>query len=232
MQPYFFPYIGYFQLMKAVDFFVFYDDVQYVKNSWINRNRLLQLGAPTWWTLPVERSSHTLPINQRSYGLTTETRADIEDKARRLYSTAPFHEQIQPILHSLMSFEDKNVARFNENALRTIARSLGIECRFFVSSDLDVPPKGDRQLRVIDICKKVGATRYVNAIGGLELYDEKIFKEAGITLEFLLGRLPLYKQFDDDPLPGLSILDTLMFNSTIDTHNYLLDYSLVSNAKK
>lgn len=228
MQPYFFPYVGYFQLMKAVDVFVFYDDVQYMKGGWINRNRILVDGEPVWLTLPVRRASITLPINQRHYLLDGEEICAIRQRLRVSYEKAPAYAETFSTLNELLAFDDSNVAKFNMNLLTVLARKLDINCRFVASSELDKTPGLKGQGKVIDICRRLGATRYVNSIGGFDLYDPQGFRRAGVELSFLRARTTNYAQAGQSHVPFLSIIDALMFNSFERTTPLLHEYDAIT----
>lgn len=207
MQPYFFPYIGYVQLMRAVDVFVLYDDAQYMKGGWINRNRIAVDGRPGWLTLPVRRDSIALPINRRDYGL-GEPVETVKRQLAAAYRRAPAYREASRTIDALLDCLDANVAGYNANLLQGVARDLGIGCAIVASSSLG----GDGGLRgedrVIDLCRRVGATRYVNAIGGTGLYDADRFARDGLALAFLRTRAPP-EELKDGPAQ-LSIVHWLM----------------------
>jgi hypothetical protein len=213
MQPYFFPYIGYFQLMKAVDCFVFHDDVQYIKGGWINRNRILVNQQPAWLTLPVERAPHDFAINNRQYKLENKPALSIQRQTVGAYRDAPSFTEFAEIIAQLLSFGNANVAEFNEYHLTQLAGMLGLGCQFVRSSDIKKNNSLKGQDRVIDICKSLGATHYINPVGGLDLYSERDFADAGMQLSFLKARPTEYTQFGAAHVPFLSIIDVFAFNS-------------------
>lgn len=229
MQPYFFPYIGYFQLMRAVDVFVVFDDVQYMKGGWINRNRILAHDVPSWFTLPVKRDALSLPINEREYVREPWVRR-LEQQLQASYAKAPGYRDQEPWLRELLEHGDTNVARYNTHVLLEIARELGIDCDILVSSQMEKSADLKGQARVIDLCYRVGATTYVNAIGGIELYDAEAFDVAGIELQFLRSEPDQYEQFGAAHVPLLSIIDVLMFNPTKRMQSMLSNFSLVAQA--
>jgi hypothetical protein len=211
MQPYFFPYIGYFQLLNAADVFVFYDDVKYIKNGWINRNRVLLRGNPCWLTLPLVKASSALSIRERSYH--ADSIDAIRQRLSECYQDAPHYTDTFDDISTLLAFDETNVAAFNINALQGIVNRLKVRTRCILSSSIDQDRTLNGQARVIDLCRKLGATRYVNAIGGVELYSTTDFQKAGIELQFLRPRTTSYRQFDRPHVPFLSIIDVMMFNS-------------------
>ena len=206
MQPYFFPYIGYFQLIAQSDIFVFHDDVQYINGGWVNRNRILDgKGDTVWITRPVKAAGHRLAIDARSYMSDARSTRHVLGQVENTYSRAPHFDDVWPLVCDLMQFPDPNVAAFNIHLLRSIAVRLGLRARFMRSSEL--PNAGMKgQDRVIDICNALGATRYINPIGGRALYQDEAFYHRGVELGFLeptIERRP-------GVFPYLSIIHTLM----------------------
>lgn len=227
MQPYFFPYIGYFQLMHAVDTFVLYDDAQYMKGGWINRNRILKNGQARWLTLPIRRADVTLPINQRNFLLHAGVDA-IKHNLHIAYAAAPTFTETFPFICELLDCADDNVATFNRNLLVALAAKLHIACRFVLSSSIEKEINLKGQDRVIDICHQIGAERYINPMGGTKLYDSSAFYEAGLELQFLQSNPTSYPQFDKPPQSFLSIIDVLMFNTIERVRKMLDDYRVVT----
>lgn len=225
MQPYFFPYIGYFQLMHAVDVFVFYDDVQYIDHGWVNRNRVRIQGNSAWLTLPVRRASMAASINERHYVTEEAELRRIQRTLAANYGRAAFFHEVMPLLMELMHFPDNNVASFNANLLTRLALKLGIECRFRVSSQLELPDGLKGQERVVALCRAIGADRYLNPIGGVHLYRAEDFAAAGIELSFLQTRVPACEL--SDGATHLSVIDGLMRGGFSAVSSQLPDYHLV-----
>ena len=213
MQPYFFPYIGYFQLMDAVDTFVFYDDAQFMKGGWVNRNRILHKGEAAWWTYPIVREDFRLTIRERRYGKSGAQLESMKGKLEGAYRRAPRSPASCPRSAAHLAHDDDHVSGFNQAHLEGLASLLGIDCRFATSSEIDHDRTLSGQARVIEICRQLGATQYFNAIGGVALYDPKAFADAGIELSFVQPGPVSYPQFDDPHVPYLSIVDVLMFNT-------------------
>jgi hypothetical protein len=212
MQPYFFPYIGYFQLMACCDTFVLHDDVQYIKEGWVNRNRILVNGRAEWLTLPVEYASHSLPISQRHYVAGEGWRKKLLRRLEGAYRHAPNYSSTMALLDRSLSNEECNVAAFNANALREIANAVGARVVILESSSLEKDNSTHGAERVAAICSALGATTYINPVGGAHLYSESFFNQRGLNLEFLRPRLEVYAQGNTPFVPSLSIIDVLMFN--------------------
>jgi len=227
MQPYFLPYIGYFQLMRAVDVFVIYDDVQFMKGGWIERNRMLVNGAPHWFGLTLEKASHKLDINQRFFA------ADIERQKQALlykmhcaYAKAPGYSATMALFEEILAGGERNVAAMLARQLRILCRHLGIETELRLSSEMVKNAGLTGEARVIDMAQRLGADHYVNAAGGQALYSRENFARYGIRLSFLQSRPVAYRQYAHDFVPWLSILDVLMFTSVEQTRELLLECEL------
>jgi hypothetical protein len=231
MQPYFFPYIGYFQLIAASDVFVLHDDVQYIKGGWINRNRILLNRESRMITFPVQKGDYDLPINARSYVDDKQAPKDIINLIKQAYAKAPLYRHIFPLIEELLMFEDRNVARFNENLIRRISEYLYLGCKIITSSSVEKDDSLAGEPRVLDMCKRLGATDYTNPIGGTDLYHQAAFLQCGITLRFLEARNERYEQQSDTWVPFLSVIDVLMFNSEEEIHQLLTKYRLLEPAE-
>ncbi|MDN5881408.1 MAG: WbqC family protein [Nitrosospira sp.] len=220
MQPYFLPYIGYFQLMHAVDVFVCFDDVQYINRGWVNRNRILVRGRPNWVTMPVVKANRKDSINKRCYVAGTDAKDAIKRQLEAAYCTTPHKRNVLPLLVSLINYDERNVAKYNMHLLGCLAEILGIKCDVRLASDFNLPKTRKGQDRVIDICRLLGANTYINPRGGMELYNINAFERAGIRL-FFLGTTVAPLCVNGDGL-HLSIVDTL-FNHGIEATRVLLD---------
>jgi len=217
MQPYFFPYIGYFQLIKAVDYFVIYDDVNYIKRGWVNKNKIWQHGQITNITLPVQKSSQNRKINQH-LRTTDKYRLDkIKRKVQHCYARAPFFEQLYPLITRLIDYDELNLAKYLTHSLKEISAYLSLNTRFIYASDLSDHAQWDNaEQRIIDITRQLGGTEYYNLPGGKALYHQEMFNQAGIELRFIspdFSRLnPVNRQ---DQRDCLSIIDVLMYTQSI-----------------
>lgn len=210
MQPYLLPYIGYFQLIGQVDNFVLYDDVKYTKKGWINRNRILQDGHPVTITLPLKSSSDFLEIGQRRIADSFRAVA-LLNKVANAYRKAPFFDETWPLLESILTHEEPNLFGFLSNSIAAICAHLELGTQLLISSHIKIDPSLRGQDRVIALCRKIGATTYINPIGGKELYSQDAFGEARIRLQFLRSRLSPYPQETHTFVEALSIIDVLCY---------------------
>ena len=224
MQPYFFPYLGYWQLLANVDKYVVYDDVTYIKGGWINRNNFLINGQKNLLTMRLEKAS--------SYTLIKDI-AIKDDFVKFLktiemgYKKAPFFEDSFRVLKDICQCPDKKLGQFLFNSHIKICEYLGIDTELILSSSFEKYTELKGKDKVISICKQLGADEYINAIGGQELYDKKEFAENGIRLNFLQANLREYRQLKNEFVAGLSIIDIMMFNSKEEIKEMLNDFKLV-----
>jgi hypothetical protein len=225
MQPYFMPYIGYFQMIKAVDRFVFYDDVNFIKNGWINRNRILINGQPSYFTLQLKDASSFKLINDISF---TDNRNKLLKSISISYSRAPYFKIVFELIERCLLIDTDKVACIAINSVIQVSKYLKLKTVFEVSSMKYADSRGlDRTHRLIEICKRNNATTYINAIGGADLYEKGFFKEHKIDLSFMKSREMGYQQFNNDFVPWLSIVDVLMFNSIEEVQTMLDSYELI-----
>jgi hypothetical protein len=227
MQPYFLPYIGYFQLIASVDKFVIYDNIKYTKKGWINRNRMLQNGTDKIFSIPLAKASDRLDIVEREISSEFSSQK-LLSQFRGCYLKAPYCEDVWPLIESIVSFQDDNLFRYIQNSIVLICDYLDIDTKIIVSSSVAADHDLLSQDRVLSICEAVYANTYVNPIGGLELYSTDEFASKGCELKFIKTNTIEYMQFGDSFLPGLSILDVLMFNSLDECRHLLKEYGLVT----
>lgn len=212
MQPYFFPYIGYFQLIAAVDLFILYDNIKYTKKGWINRNRMLQNGEDAIFSLPLKKGSDYLDVCERELA-TDFNCGKLLNQFHETYRRAPYFQQTFPLIEKIVRFGDRNLFRYLHYSIVETCRHLDIATEIRISSSIAVDLGLKSQDKVLAMCKAVGANTYVNAIGGMELYSKDDFLERNIVLKFIRSLPFEYRQFDNEFIPWLSIVDVMMFNS-------------------
>lgn len=226
MQPYFFPYIGYWQLLNAVDKYVIYDDVNFIKNGWINRNRILIAGAAQWFTLPLWQASPFKRINEIEITPELKLKTKLLKTLDMAYHKAPFFKPVFELFEQTLA-QGSNLSECLSFSIRQIAQYLDIQTEIILSSSLEKDNTLKGKDKVLHICNKLGATEYLNAVGGQELYDKAEFAAHGIKLYFLQTNAITYKQFKGEFVPNLSILDVMMFNPPQQIKNFLNDCTLI-----
>ena len=228
MHPYFFTYICYIRLMNAVDEFIIYDNIEFTKRGWINRNRILVNGKDDFITLPLKKDSDYLDVKDRYladvWGVESKK---MLNKIKEAYRKAPYFEAAYSVMEKSIVCEEYNLFGFILNSLNLIKEYLGIKTPLIISSSVQVDHSLKSKDKVIAICKARNATVYLNPIGGLELYNKDEFESAGIKLQFHKTNEIKYSQFNNDFIPFLSIIDVIMFNSKEKIQKYLNLYKLV-----
>lgn len=225
MQPYFWPYAGYFQLLHAVDIFVIYDNIQYTKKGWMNRNRYLCNGQDKYFTIPVAKDSDYLDVCERKVAPDFDRRK-LKSQIRAAYAKAPCFAAIFPLFCECVDCAEDNLFRFIYHSVKKIAQYLQIDTKVIVSSELGIGHEVRGKDKVLAICKKLQADTYINPIGGTALYDKQEFLKAGVELYFLEMEDISYRQFAEPFVSSLSILDVLMFVPKEEAIGLLDDYRL------
>lgn len=226
MQPYLFPYLGYFQLIEAADIFVFYDDVNFITNGWIHRNRVLVNNKASYFTIPCLKASQNKLINEIDHALDKKSRRKLLNKIKFAYKSAPYFDDVYPIFENVIHSNQSSISELAIQSVKDSAEYLDIKTIFKKSSEhFDNASRG-RADRLIDIAIKEAADTYINAVGGKKIYEKSYFLEKGIELQFLKPSFSEYKQFGEKFTDGLSIIDVMMFNSVERIQSLLKTYSL------
>lgn len=227
MQPYLFPYIGYWQLINAVDTFVIYDNIQFSKKGWFHRNNILLNGKKTLFSIPLKKDSDSLDVIERfiSDGADKEINK-ITRQIEIAYKKAPYFEDVFPMIKEIFQNKEKNLFKYIYNSVLQVCDYLEIDTKIIISSTIDIDHSLKSQDKVIALNKVLNATKYINPIGGIELYDFEKFQNENIELFFLNSNVPEYNQFGKEFIPYLSIIDILMFNNIKEIKKMLKDYKL------
>lgn len=213
MQPYLFPYLGYFHLLDAVDKFVVLDDVKYPKNGWVNRNRILVNGSPIWFTVPVSSTSEL--ISEKQYLINEQGIKKLQETLVRSYARSPNLRTVLPWLENLAKSNQDGVVESNIILLKKTMELLGMKIpEIITSSELKIDKKLTGERKILEICYLFGAETYVNLPGGVNLYDQKNFASRGIRLAFIQSNFYPYFQKAEAFVPRMSILDFLLSQST------------------
>lgn len=229
MQPYFMPYIGYFQLINAVDKFIFYDDVTFIKQGWINRNQILINNQAKMFCIPLSNaSSHVLIkdvlISESAY---QKWKKSFLNSIFFSYKKAKNYSKINNLIEKILEKKPEKISELAIKSVIEVAQYLNLKTEFEICSDVYSNTYLSGQNRVLDICRREKATTYINPFGGMELYSQSIFYEKNIELFFIKANKSIYPQFSEEFVPFLSIIDVLMFNDIHDIHEQLDNFTLL-----
>lgn len=227
MQPYIFPYLGYFQLINAVDKFILFDDVNYINKGWINRNRILLNDKEFLFTIPLENTSQNKLINEINLYDNFRWKGKLLKTINAAYKNAPMFSEAYPILGRIIGYEKQNLSGFISNSILEICRYLKIETHIVLSSLPYNTANLKGQDKILEICRKEATEIYINPIGGFEIYQKEAFEKQNIKLFFLKSRPVIYNQFRNKFIPFLSIIDVMMFNDKDKISQYLNEYQLI-----
>lgn len=226
MQPYFFPYLGYFQLVAASSVFVYFQDASYIKGGWINRNRVLVQGRPHVFTVPIEKASSHRTIEATNIANAQDWRSHFVRLLEQAYARAPFRDRVLNLVSNVVYSTTSSIGRLAEESVRAVCAYVGFVPQWRQSHEFQFSDSPRGAARIKRICQALEAERYVNAPGGKALYDAQDFQRAGIELRFLRPVLPEYEQTGGAFVSGLSIIDVLMFNSPEVTRTWMEAYEL------
>lgn len=226
MQPYFFPYVGYWQLIHAVDRFVILDDVNYINRGWINRNRILINGNPTYITLPLQQASQNKKICEMQISTHTDWRDKLIRTIETTYRKAPHFPEVFPVIEDVIRYETSQLTDYLANQLQKISSFINIGTEIILTSRKYSADHLAGQERIIDICRQENATHYINPRGGHDLYDKQAFNRMHIDLNFLAMKPLPYKQRNGQFIPYLSIIDVLMEVGVAEFKTHLESYAL------
>lgn len=227
MQPYFFPYLGYWQLMNAVDKYIVYDDVNYIKGGRINRNAILLQGKAHNINLILQGASPNKLINQVKVNKMPNIQKKLICTIEQAYKKAPYYDHVMPLLKEIIVQDEENLAKYLYNSFFIIGNYLGITTEMILSSNIEKNNQLKKEEKIYHICDILKADEYYNSINGRQLYNAEEFKKQRITLNFLVMKNIEYKQFGNDFVPNLSIIDVMMFNSQEQCRELLGQYELI-----
>jgi hypothetical protein len=228
MQPYFLPYIGYWQLLHSVDEFVVYDNIEFTKKGWFNRNRILDRDRDRLFTIPVKKDSDFLTVGERFRS--DDSQAEIARTLRIIQNTyrkAPQYAAAYPVIEACFLGQDTNLFRYIYNSIQLICDYLNVDTKITISSTVPIDHTLKAEEKVLALCKATGADVYINAISGIELYDKAAFTSSGTDLKFIKSKDSTYEQFGKPFVPWLSIIDILMFNDKQGIAQMLKAYELL-----
>lgn len=227
MQPYLFPYLGYFQMFNAVDKFVLLDDVNFIMRGYINRNNILVNGKAHLFSIPLEKPSQNKLINETKLNFQEKDKENFLKTITLAYKKAPYYNDFYPVLEDIINNPQTDLTLFLKYSFEWVKKYLGLDTEILLSSEIGKDNSLRAQDRIIAINKVLGTTTYINAIGGQELYNRDDFKKENMELKFIKMDNIEYKQFKNEFVPYLSMIDVLMFNSKEEVKELLNKYTLL-----
>lgn len=224
MQPYLFPYLGYYQLVMAVDKFVFYDDVNFIKGGYINRNNILSNGKSQRFTIAIPGSSPNVNIKDLYFDENVEK---VLKTIKQNYCKTPFFQDVYPLIEEIFRDGNRNVAHICSNSIKKVYDYLKIEKEFYNSSQINYNRTLSSADKLISISHELGTESYINSPGGRGLYDKMYFRNHGISLSFIEMQPCIYEQAKNEFISHLSMIDVLMWNSKKNVHQLLTQYKII-----
>lgn len=227
MQPYIFPYIGYYQLIDAVDNFIIFDDVNFIMRGWINRNNILLDGNKYLFSIPLEKPSQNKLICDTKLSFSEKEKLKFLKVITFAYSKAPQFKEIYNLIEEIIMFDDSHLVNYLQNSLVKTCEYAGIKSKIMKSSEINHDLSLKAENKIIDLCKKINTTTYINLPGGRSLYNPDNFKKNDIELKFInsFSDKIVYKQYKNDFIANLSFLDLMMFNSKSELNTLLKYYN-------
>ncbi|MCH4825237.1 WbqC family protein [Planococcus halocryophilus] len=230
MQPYFFPYIGYWQLIKAVDKYVIYDDVNYKKRGWINKNNILVNGEARPISLRTFKVSQNKRINEIEIDHDLIYKKKLLKTIKEAYGKAPYFQDVFSLVEKIINYREANLAAYLTHSIKEVCAYLNIQTEIILSSKLVKSEHLRGQDKILEICGLFSADEYLNAAGGLLLYSPLDFQVQGIELKIIKTNHLSYQQRDArEFVPNLSIIDVMMFNSPEEIDAMLNDFTVLNN---
>ena len=220
MQPYFFPHPAYFQLLASSNVFCLHDQVKYVKQSWINRNRIIVNGVPKWVTLPLARDSDFRLISERELSTDFDPVVLLQLITNN-YRKSPFFTNSIGVIEEILSYRERNLFLYLENSLKVLSRHFQLNPSFVRSSEVIKVSNYKNEELVIELCKALDVRRYVNSPGGVELYSESNFESKNVDLMFIWSDDLTYKNRENNFTKRLSVIDAMMYLEPTTLQKYI-----------
>jgi len=230
MQPYFFPYVGYYSLIKNTDKFILFDTVQFIRHGWIERNRILK-PSEGWQYIQVPLLKHDRDVFIKDLGIknTELWREKLKAQLQHYKKRAPYYSDCMDIVTTCLAIETESIVELNYNILLHTCKYLGInfDCEIYSKMNLTIDEVNAPDEWALNISKVMEATEYINPPGGLEFFNKEKYLQNNIKLTFLGNNCAQYKQRREGFEAGLSIIDLMMFNDVSLINNMIDDIKIV-----
>ena len=226
MQPYLFPYIGYFSLIKNTDFFVFFDTPQYIRKGWINRNRILSAnGDITYFTVPIQKADRNTPINKiivsNNYDWKMKTLGQLN-----IYKKAPNYGRVIDLVKGIFNTDTMLISDLAIKSIVKTCEYLDIKYDIFSKMNLALPEVKEPDEWALYITKELGYNTYINPPGGMSFFNREKYQINDVDLQFLVQEIIPYRQNREVFIPALSMIDVMMFCSCNEINEMLCKYKI------
>lgn len=228
MQPYLFPYIGYFSLIKNTDFFVFFDTPQYIRKGWINRNRILSTnGDVTYFTVPIQKADRNTPINKSVISYNYDWKVKILGQLK-IYKKAPNYDKVINLVNDVFNTDTMLISDLAIKSIVKTCKYLDIDIKYdiFSKMNLALPEVKEPDEWVLYITKELGYNTYINPPGGMSFFNREKYQINDVDLQFLVQEIIPYRQNREAFIPALSMIDVMMFCSCNEINEMLCKYKI------
>lgn len=231
MQPYFFPYPGYFSLIKATNKWIVFDTPQYANYSWMNRNRIINCNDDNWmyFIVPLKKRPLRTSINSIVIQNEVNWKEKIISQLGYYKKHAPYYNHVVEFLRETLTSEFVKLSDLNIHTLKATCKYIGIDFNYEIYSEMNLQIEDIHAPDEwgLNICKAMGVSKFINPERGQNFIDRQKYLNEKVDIKFLEYRYPDYDQKMEEFIPGLSIIDAMMFNSPKELKVILEDYKLV-----
>jgi len=228
MQPYLFPYIGYFSLIKNTDYFVFFDTPQYIRKGWINRNRILSTnGDVTYFTVPIQKADRNTPINKSVISYNYDWKVKILGQLN-IYKKAPNYDKVINLVNNVFNTDTMLISDLAIKSIVKTCEYLDIDIKYdiFSKMNLALPEVKEPDEWALYITKELGYNTYINPPGGMSFFNREKYQINDVDLQFLVQEIIPYRQNREVFIPALSMIDVMMFCSCNEINEMLCEYKI------
>ncbi len=230
MQPYFFPYVGYYSLIKKTDEFIIFDTVQFIRHGWIERNRILKPNEGWQYIqVPLVKNKREVLINELEIRNSEPWRDKLKAQLHHYKKRAPYYSDCMDVIDSCIALQTDSIVELNEKILKVTCQYFDIkfESQIFSKMDLVINEVKEADEWALNISKAMGAKEYINPPGGKDFFNKEKYLQNDIELTFLGNNIQQYKQRRETFEPGLSIIDLMMFNDVTSINELIDDTKIV-----
>lgn len=231
MQPYFFPYIGYYSLIDKADIFIVCDEVQYIRQGWMNRNRILNCNTEFHYIcMPVIKAPQKTAIKDIRIDQQLQWKTKLRQDLTRYRNYGRYYKNAMEVIEACLAYETDSLTAFHVNSMKQVMAYVGIEGRIEVLSEMNLKLP---EIKAADewglyVTKALGGKTYCNPPGGMNFYSSQKYTQNGVEILFVINKLAPYNQGRDYFVPGMSMIDAMMFISPSQILEHVKNYEVQS----